>query len=129
MTAVRHRNWLIWFILALVTVVLIGWWWRFVIATGNVAPPAAAFVPLALPVLLVVRGAISRSGVAPVVSGVVLGLSLFGASGRGAVFLTIGFASVLVELAVAGDARRGRGLAWLVGGFGVGLVVLALLPA
>jgi membrane-associated HD superfamily phosphohydrolase len=127
-TAGLHRNRLIWFGLAVVTVVLVSWWWGFVTAAGAV-PSIAAYVPPALPVLLIARGVVSGAALAPLVSGVALGLSLFGFTGRGAVFVAIGLASVLAELAVAGDAKRAHTSALLVAGFAVGVVVLSFLPA
>lgn len=80
-----------WLALCAIAVALLIWWWN-LISRGPIVP--AAWVPFVLPLLLAVRAVTQHPVVSPLLVGLVLGLSLAGATGRGALFVLVGHRSI-----------------------------------
>lgn len=115
-----------WVGLAAVVVVLLIWWWS-PITRSSVVP--AALIPFVLPVLLLVRAGLPYPRLGSALSGLVLGLSLFGATGRGAVFLVVGLAASALELRWHPHLRPVEVVVLVGVGALAGVVALAMLPS
>lgn len=101
----------LWLGLALVALPVAAWW----LATLR-SPAPVAYLPAALPLLLVARAFVAgRLG--PALSGLVAGVSVLGATGAGIVFVPIGLGAVALE-AISREAAGGlvaRTLAFFIG--------------
>jgi hypothetical protein len=122
-TAVRREVRVVmpWLVLAVVTAAFFPWWWS-LISRGPIG--VASWAPLALPVVFAARGFIPGLPGA-VLIGLALGLTLAGATGRGAVFSVLALGAVMVDLASARPRLLPRVL-MLSLGFLLGLSLLAL---
>lgn len=113
-----------WLVLAALALAPLTWWWT-VIDRGPVLP--AALMPFAIPPLLVLRAFVRSSSRGGLLIGLVLGICLAGATGRGAIFVIIGVGALMLEIK-SPHPRVGRSVLAIVGGFVIGLAVLASLP-
>lgn len=107
--------------LALVALPAVVWW---LLLLRSPAP--LAYLPAALPLLLVARAFVSGL-FGSALTGFIAGVSILGATGAGVVFVPVGLGAVVVE-AISREATLGlveRGLAFLVGYIGaLGLALL-----
>lgn len=121
-TAVRIRQGfgVVWIGLSVLTAVLLVWWWS-VITLGGVG--FGGWAPFAMPILFGLRS-VARGSWAPALTGLALGITLSGATGRGIVFTLVAIAGILIEFLT--ESGRLRAAWWVLAGFAIGLAALTI---